>query len=270
MPGAGALTALWAGLLFSAYPLHASSVDWVSGRVDIFATLFYLSSIFCFLRLQLLKEKEYLSRALIFFALALASRETAVSLPLAIVFISALPERHVGLPKTERVKDQAQPKAVTVIKNAAAASWPFWLVLAGYIGLRFALSAISSGDNHHYSLSNIFHSFKAFSDRETLSKIFCPDQWQQLTPARSRCLRRPSSNRGGRVIFGQTNIVICRRRTKSSFVFYTTNIDRLAGTGSRAHIAVMAYKPEFDRQRFVFPALGRTLHCFSHAGFAVC
>jgi hypothetical protein len=91
----GALTALWAGLLFSVYPLHAESVAWVIGRVDTFAAAFYLASLFCFLRLELLKEKSYLARSLIFFLLALTSKETAVSLPFAVALLACLPQRNI-------------------------------------------------------------------------------------------------------------------------------------------------------------------------------
>lgn len=88
-----AATAIWAALLFAAYPLHVESVAWIIGRVDLLCTLFYLASLYYFLRLKLIEEKPYIWLCVVCFVLSLLSKEMAVTLPaVATVFAFLIPD----------------------------------------------------------------------------------------------------------------------------------------------------------------------------------
>jgi hypothetical protein len=86
----GATAAIWAALLFAVYPLHAESVAWIIGRVDLLCTFFYLASVFCYLRFRLLRESTYRNASWFCFAAALASKEVAVTLPVVILLAEVL------------------------------------------------------------------------------------------------------------------------------------------------------------------------------------
>lgn len=86
----GATAAVWSGLLFCVYPLHAESVAWVIGRVDLLCTLFYLASLFCYLRFRLLREAPYRTASYLCFLAALCSKEVAVTLPVVILLAELL------------------------------------------------------------------------------------------------------------------------------------------------------------------------------------
>lgn len=90
----GALSAIWAGMLFSVYPLHAQSVAIVSGRIELIASLFYLLSVFLFLRFRLIEEKQYFPLSLISAALALLLSAQSLSLPLVITLLALHPGRN--------------------------------------------------------------------------------------------------------------------------------------------------------------------------------
>lgn len=90
----GALSAVWAGLLFSVYPLHAQSVAIVSGRIELIASLFYLLSVFLFLRYRLIEEKQYFALSLIAAALALLISAQSLSLPIVITLLAFHPGRN--------------------------------------------------------------------------------------------------------------------------------------------------------------------------------
>lgn len=89
-----AATAIWAALLFAAFPLHVESVAWIIGRVDLLCTLFYLASLYYFLRLRLIEERVYLWLSAGCLGLALCSKEMAVTLPaVATVFALLIPRQ---------------------------------------------------------------------------------------------------------------------------------------------------------------------------------
>lgn len=76
---------MWAWLsaiIFAVLPNHASAVSWISVVNDTLMTTFYLSAIFLFLLAYLnQKKKLYYSLSLLFFALALLTKEMAITLP---------------------------------------------------------------------------------------------------------------------------------------------------------------------------------------------
>jgi hypothetical protein len=114
----GALSAVWAGLLFSVYPLHAQSVAIVSGRIELIASLFYLLSVFLFLRYRLIEEKQYLPLSLIAAALALLISAQSLSLPLVITLLAFHPGRNRF----------ARPK--NALSDVTTCSGIYWLMAA--------------------------------------------------------------------------------------------------------------------------------------------
>lgn len=73
-------------LFFMAHPVHHSAVSYISGRADLLAAFFILLSFLCFLKYRLKgmtkKVKPYFLLSLLFFFLALLSKEYALILPL--------------------------------------------------------------------------------------------------------------------------------------------------------------------------------------------
>jgi hypothetical protein len=101
----GALSAIWAGMLFSVYPLHAQSVAIVSGRIELIASLSYLLSVFLFLRYRLIEEKQYFPLSLISGALALLLSAQSLSLPLVITLLALHPGRNRFAAKKNALAD---------------------------------------------------------------------------------------------------------------------------------------------------------------------
>ena len=70
-----------AGLVFALMPAHAEAVSWVSGRTDVICTMFALCSWSAFLSYSQRSRTGYLVASCAAFALALLSKEAAVTLP---------------------------------------------------------------------------------------------------------------------------------------------------------------------------------------------
>jgi len=86
--------ALFTGLLFALHPVHTETVTWISGRTDLFATLFLLLAWLLALEpLQPWRFKPLLSLAA--FALALLAKEAAVVFPLLLFLGDRLQARRL-------------------------------------------------------------------------------------------------------------------------------------------------------------------------------
>lgn len=77
--------ALASSLLYCVCPIHLSAVAYISGRADILAGIFMLASIIKFLKWANYREKKQYIVSIIFFLLALLSRESALLLPFLII-----------------------------------------------------------------------------------------------------------------------------------------------------------------------------------------
>lgn len=111
-----------AGLLFAVHPVHTESVTFVSGRTDVLAAIFVLLALCLYLAER---ERETFSfrlpLALLLFGTGLFSKEVAAVLPVLLLAI-------------EIAKPAAMPARKKLLLHA-----PFWLVLIGYLILRFGL-----------------------------------------------------------------------------------------------------------------------------------
>lgn len=113
-----------AGALFAVHPLHTESVAFISGRTDIFATLFFLLALLGYARWRAGDRLPTYAASLTMFALALASKEVAVTLPL----ILALYDWERGDLRTLRAAASALPRYA-----------PYGLVLGLYWVARLAV-----------------------------------------------------------------------------------------------------------------------------------
>ncbi len=80
---------LFSSLIFAVHPVHTESVTWISGRTDVLCTLLLLLSFNAYL--NFLKNPGKISSlnyflSLFFFTLSIFSKETAIVLPLIILF----------------------------------------------------------------------------------------------------------------------------------------------------------------------------------------
>jgi len=80
------LIALWGGLFFALHPVNSEAVGVVSFRDDLLVFLFYLSSLLFYIRFDnarpgQMKRQIFYALSLVCFALALFSKEMALSLP---------------------------------------------------------------------------------------------------------------------------------------------------------------------------------------------
>ena len=74
---------LLVALLFAIEPAHPDAVTWISGRTELLAAMFYLAAVLAHLR-----ERTWLAG--LWFALALLSKESALSFPLVAFLLDAL------------------------------------------------------------------------------------------------------------------------------------------------------------------------------------
>jgi len=121
-----------AGVVFLALRCHSEPVSWISGRPDLIATSFMLLSLILHLRAEEIDTRRTRVLALIAFALALLSKESAVVLPAVVVFLTWLKIRQAH--------------------RAVVAAVPFLAVLVLYVGVRLLVlgRVIRSADTEGY------------------------------------------------------------------------------------------------------------------------
>lgn len=86
--------AVFSALLFAVHPIHVQAVNVISFREDLLVTLFYLLSLACVVKsLNYSKDKGYFLLSILFYLLALLSKEMALTLPLVILMYIRLWKR---------------------------------------------------------------------------------------------------------------------------------------------------------------------------------
>jgi hypothetical protein len=78
-------TGLVAGGMFAALPCHAEPVAWISGRVDSLLGIFFLGAFLCFVRYRATSSPGAYAGTLLFFAAALFTKQSAVTLPILLL-----------------------------------------------------------------------------------------------------------------------------------------------------------------------------------------
>jgi protein O-mannosyl-transferase len=143
---------LLAGLIFALYPLHCEAVSWITGRVDDIVTTFYLLTLCLFIQWRQNRSNAKLVLSLASMALALMSKEMAVTLPALLLSFD------IFLPS---IKEQTS-SLLEKIKRGILATSPFWILLVAYFVVRrIALGTFVGGyDDSLFFIANM-HEFLA-------------------------------------------------------------------------------------------------------------
>ncbi len=177
-----ATTAIWAALLFAAYPLHVESVAWIIGRVDLLCTLFYLAALYYFLRLRLIEEPVYIALSVGCFCLSLLSKEMAVTLPaVAMVFSLLVPSQADFLNSTRHEK-----LMLRIFRRPSRLEWQaiglLWLVLVFFAMIRTLILGNPIGGYGNSGLSALLGSF---ANEAAMVKIIAPTNEEVLAHSKS-------------------------------------------------------------------------------------
>jgi len=109
--------------LFAWHPLHVESVAWVSERKDVLSTFFFLLTLFSYFRY--VKEREdsravpnrasrYYLLSLVFFILALASKQMVVTLPCVLLLLDFWPLERISLMSSRK---ELASSALTLVRE---------------------------------------------------------------------------------------------------------------------------------------------------------
>ncbi|MEI6122452.1 MAG: tetratricopeptide repeat protein [Bacteroidota bacterium] len=133
--------ALWATLVYVAHPLFVSNVAYLPTRGDLLLMLFSLASFLLFINFLKNRKPLYLAAHLLFFILALFSKETAAFLPLLFLLYYL----------TFASKKQFQKKQLLIALCYAVS-------LAGWYWLRTIALGNKAGQNELYGIFSPNHS----------------------------------------------------------------------------------------------------------------
>lgn len=139
MLGGRCSTATLGASLFAVHPVHAESVSWISGVTDPLFTVFFLPSLYYYLKFRVNRKRIFLVVSLSLFILAAFSKETALSL-VVMVFLFEL----VGLPA-----GQLRPGLRDRLVNAARWSTPYLAAAALYLAPRYLVLGGLTWENPH-------------------------------------------------------------------------------------------------------------------------
>ena len=167
------VAAIWAALLFALYPLQAESTSWIIGRVDLLCTLFYLASVFCYLRFRLIREKKYFVLSLASFVAAILSKEMAYTLPAVITAAALILKEHSIISAPDEYKKKLKIQAQTAVLT-------FWFVSGMGLMSRFVFLGTliggygDGGTGGSAAIGSAFSSLRNFLNVETLKQILFP------------------------------------------------------------------------------------------------
>lgn len=151
-----ALCAVSAALLFAVYPLHAESVSWIIGRVDLLCTMFYVAALFAYLSWIQNPRPQILATAALLFVGSLSSKEMAVTLPVVITALCVLlPRTNGGASTSGRLKSALL----------------FWGVLSAFAVLRTSVLGTVIGGYGSLSKDTLLQAWANFTDSSTWQKI---------------------------------------------------------------------------------------------------
>jgi hypothetical protein len=116
---------LLTSLLFLVHPIQTQAVTYISGRADPLATLFFLLAFYFYIRSITLKELTPYLGSLLFFLLALLSKEIALIFPLVLLLYDR------SFPKSAQSK--------TCLPTSKIRYLPFLAISGIYLSVRFFL-----------------------------------------------------------------------------------------------------------------------------------
>ncbi len=144
------LLSFLAALFFSAHPIHATSVVWVSGRTDLIACFFVLLSVLLFYKR---KDHYGASRLILYwgavvaFLLALFSKEMALALPLFLLVWEYVSSRYSTGGEVSGREKPAYPALI-----------PFFAAAVLYLIIRISVIG-NLGTGEPYASANLFERF---------------------------------------------------------------------------------------------------------------
>jgi tetratricopeptide (TPR) repeat protein len=117
----------WTALLFLIHPIATETVTYISGRASGLMAFFYLLAFFLYLKASEqsdtgARRRLYLSGSVASFLLAIGSKETAVTFPLALLLWDLLIRRHRGVSLRARILSGHLPFWIVLF---LAAAWAF-------------------------------------------------------------------------------------------------------------------------------------------------
>lgn len=151
------LAALICGGIFLILPSHSESIAWISGRTDVVATVFYLTALLYYLIYKDTMRRADGLRSLLAFAVALLSKEPAITLPALVLGY----EVYAG---------GGQPR----LRSKLAISGAYGLVAGLYLGLRSAAIGTLIGGYEPKMHLNLDPMFLLANNLNSIARIFLP------------------------------------------------------------------------------------------------
>ena len=118
--------AIIAALLFGLHPINVESVAWVSERKNLLFTLFFLTSLFNYVKFLQLDNRKYYLYSLLLFILAVFSKVTAVSLFFTLFVVEYFVDKKPFKPKLLFMKIPYFALAILFIVIASLAQSSTW------------------------------------------------------------------------------------------------------------------------------------------------
>ncbi len=150
-------TALAAGLLFGLHPIHVETIAEASWADQPLSTLFMLAAVLAWWRSRASGQKtRWLAASLVFSALALLSKESAMALPLlisALAWIYGLAPKAASLQAAPLKAALLEDDFFTHAKAALLAGVPYWVAVLAYVALRMKVLGLFSFILHPMPLS---------------------------------------------------------------------------------------------------------------------
>ena len=159
----------WTALVFLIHPIQTETVTYISGRASGLMALFYLIALFIHIKAAACQRgsfpyRKYLLGALLSFALALGSKETAMTFPLTLLLWDVLIRRNNDASFRRTFRSDHLPFWIVLL---AWATWAWWHPRYSMLA-QFSLTLRPLWDNF---LSEIYAAAYA------LMLFFCP--WKQ-------------------------------------------------------------------------------------------
>jgi len=153
---------LAAGLIFLLHPSHTEAVSWISGRADLIAAFFSLLSLTFYVSCWRTKNSARIFFSLLFFALALLAKESAICLPFVVLLIE------VTLAWQQRNKEIFRRAIKTV---AAFVALLLVFIAARYLAINSLIGGYGASQHLNFSPSWIRDRLLQFSLRAMLPPL---------------------------------------------------------------------------------------------------